>query len=243
MIRNIRSIVVNMVRVAFPVAVVLVAATVIYGCAEDDITVTVKPQPVVATTPAPVEKVDEEKSSAERFGMKPAGHPDTGSKNMLRGPHGGMSAGSWLTWTTPEGWTEAPKKMMRVVTFNMGAENAVECYVSVLSGSAGGVEANVNRWRDQLGIVALTPDEVAALPTIPLLGTEAVFMEGKGTFTGMTGEGKADQALLGVVCQLPEKCIFVKMIGPADEAMKQKDNFTAFCKSIKKIEETTPSHP
>ena len=64
-----------------------------------------------------------------------------------------------------------------------------ECYVTQLSGPAGGVEANLNRWCQQMGAEALTP-RARSTRSIPCgsWGFDAKLLEVDGHYTGMGGE-------------------------------------------------------
>ena len=105
-----------------------------------------------------------------------------------------------MAWDAPEGWEQAPDKAMRLVTYGVGG---AECYVSLMSGSAGGVGANVNRWRQQMGQPGLSQLELAALPKITVMGQEATLMEVKGDYdSGMGDTAKAAQGMLGIICSL-----------------------------------------
>jgi len=123
---------------------------------------------------------------------------------------------------------------MRLATFT-AAGGAVECYVSVLAGSAGGVAANINRWRQQMGQSALSPEEIAGLPKLPILGTEAPVVTITGDYAGMTGETKTGHKLIGTVCPWGDQTVFVKMIGPEAAVTAESGNFTAFCESLKTV--------
>jgi hypothetical protein len=127
-----------------------------------------------------------------------------------------------IRWTAPEGWTQGPAKQMRVVTLSPKDQPGVECYVSVLSGAAGGLEANVNRWRQQLSLAPLPADKIAALPEVPVLGRSARMIEIDGGKVGM----------LGLVCELEGRTVFVKMTGPMDVLRAERERFVAFCRSL-----------
>jgi hypothetical protein len=138
-----------------------------------------------------------------------------------------------LAWDVPEGWVEKPARPMRVVTLAPQGAAKSECYVSVLTGGAGGVEANVNRWREQMGQPALDAAGIAALEKIPMLGAEAVLVRIGGHYTGMGEANVADAALLGVICERAGSTLFVKMTGPAAEVEPQEASFLAFCRSLR----------
>ena len=134
---------------------------------------------------------------------------------------GGFDPGS-LKWTAPDGWVQGPAKSMRIVTFTSPEAPGAECYVTVLSGAAGGVEANVNRWRSQLSLSALSPAEIAALPKLTVLGREASMVEIDGGAAGV----------FGLVCELGSHSVFVKMTGPMDGLRKERERFIEFCRSL-----------
>lgn len=161
------------------------------------------------------------------------------SESGVTNPHAGgampmqtASAGP-LQWTTPEGWSEKAASSMRIINLGVEGEPAVECYVTRLGGTGGGLDANLNRWRGQLSLPPYTAEEIAALPTINILGDDAVFVEMEGTYTGM-GNTDAQEgfALLGAVAEADGATYFVKMTGPADVLARERDKFTAFCESL-----------
>ncbi len=164
----------------------------------------------------------------------PAGHPPMGdTQNMPQG--GASAAGSSLTWQAPESWKRAGDKPMRLVTYSVGASGKSECYITILSGAAGGVANNINRWREQMGIeTALDAKAIEALPKITVLGKPAPLVEIEGNFTGMDGQATNGYMLYGTVCDLGGETLFVKFVGPAADLKGEHDNFVAFCQSIAK---------
>ncbi len=149
-------------------------------------------------------------------------------------PHGALPPqGEKILWDAPDGWNLSPARPMRLVSYQLGATGETECYIAVLSGQAGGVVANLNRWRGQLGHASISEGEIDALPKITLLGTLTPLLDVSGSFQGMGGGAKDDHAMLAVAYSAPSQSIFVKMIGPADEVHAERENFEAFCKSIR----------
>ncbi len=186
-------------------------------------------------------------AAADPHGPSDIGPPDDGMHGLQGMPadatHSGLasaqaasgattaSAGSSaFTWTAPAGWVQGPEKAMREVTFLAGAKSEVECYVTALTGDGGGLAANLNRWRQQLGREPLTDAEIAALPSVPMLGTHAALVE----IQRADGESNASpSALIGAVCLQPERSVFVKLLGPTAAVEGQRDAFVEFCKSIR----------
>jgi hypothetical protein len=137
-------------------------------------------------------------------------------------------------WTAPAEWERRPDQQMRVVTFAPKGTTGTECYITVLGGPGGGVEANINRWRQQMGQPALDAKGIAALETIEVLGQEAKLVEAGGNFTDMDGNRKVESAgLLGVAVPIQGALLTVKMTGPSDVIAEEKDRFVAFCKSLR----------
>lgn len=163
----------------------------------------------------------------------PEGHPEIGNVDAMALTPGMRDDTSLVqSWTAPETWTQAPEKPMRIVTFTMGESGKSECYVTSLSGPAGGVEANINRWQQQMGQPPLDGPALAELPTVTILGKPSPMIEITGDFTDMDGQGGEAFALLGAICPLDAETLFVKMTGPASEVQANKDEFIAFCESL-----------
>lgn len=154
-------------------------------------------------------------------------------------PHAGgtmplqPSSGESLQWTVPEGWVELNPSSMRIANLGIEGESSVECYVTRLSGAAGGLDANLNRWRGQLSLPPYTAEEISALPTMEILGDDAVLAEMEGTYSGMGGSAPQDGfALFGAVAQAGGASYFVKMTGPSDVLQRERENFKIFCTSL-----------
>jgi hypothetical protein len=138
-------------------------------------------------------------------------------------------------WQLPEGWTLSPPRPVRLATFSVAGNGDVDCYLTSLSGNAGGIEANVNRWRGQLGLPPATPEELAAMPKIEMLGRQATLVEAAGEFQGMDSEARPGWMLLGAVVELDGETLFAKMTGPEQAVRAEKDLFVSFCNSIEAV--------
>jgi len=138
-------------------------------------------------------------------------------------------------WQLPEGWVQVPPRPMRIATFAVAGNKDIDCYLTSLTGNAGGVEANVNRWRGQVGLPPATPEEMAQMPRIEMLGRQAPLVEAAGEFRGMDGEARPGWVLLGAVVDLDGEMLFAKMTGPEQAVRAEKDRFVAFCNSIEAV--------
>lgn len=144
---------------------------------------------------------------------------------------------SLLTWTIPEGWTEsasADPSGMRAVDLRFGPNQEGECYISLMPGPAGGLEANVNRWRTQMGQPPYTPEEIAQLGKKPFFNREATFVAFDGDFKSFGAERPlTGYRLLGLIHSAEQATIFVKLTGPKALVEANAAAFDAFCQSIR----------
>jgi len=68
-----------------------------------------------------------------------------------------------VKWTLPSGWKEEQGGPSRAATLKFGDRDPkLELAISKLAGDGGGLPANVNRWREQLGLERLADGDIAA---------------------------------------------------------------------------------
>jgi len=134
-------------------------------------------------------------------------------------------------WTVPAGWQEVPPTAMLLAKFIASGEagTKAEITVSVFPGSTGGLLANVNRWRGQLGLASATEKELEKL-TAPL-----AHAEGQATLVDMSGtDAKSGQKtrLIGAVMPHHDETWFYKLMGDERVAGREKDAFVKFVQSV-----------
>ncbi len=154
------------------------------------------------------------------------GHPPAGGSSRAPDP-------AAIAWDVPEGWTASAATPPRLGTFKPKDATQAECLVTVLRGSGGGVAANMNEWRRQMGQAKLTPNEYTALQRIPVLGVDAVYIKVEGDYKGKSGEDETDAILYGLIAPREHDTVFVKMWGPASELEGEEERFLAFCRSLR----------
>lgn len=142
-----------------------------------------------------------------------------------------------LTWTVPEGWSESATpdaSGMRLVDLRFGPNQEGECYISLMPGPAGGLEANVNRWRTQMGQTPYTPEDIARLEKKPFFNRDATYVAFDGDFKGFGAEqAQTGYRLLGLIHSAEQATIFVKLTGPKSLVEQNTAAFDAFCQSIR----------
>jgi hypothetical protein len=93
-----------------------------------------------------------------------------------------------VTWKVPDGWREERGRGgMRYAAFHLVNDDSVELTVTTFDQAAGGLLANVNRWRKQLD---LAPVKDSELPSVThetrVDGTAATVVDMTGTGSGKT---------------------------------------------------------
>lgn len=148
------------------------------------------------------------------------------------GPLGGAAP---LAWQTPPAWQELPGDGIRLAAFRLeqGGDRetaVVETTVVMLGGAAGGVEANVARWLEQLGL-RLAGDELAQF----LAAGEPVATRGGlrltvYDFTALTAPD-GDSMMVAVGPAL-DQTLFVKMSGNGAAVAAARSDFLRLVGSL-----------
>lgn len=136
------------------------------------------------------------------------------------------------TYTVPKGWEKASKPVtFSVATFEAGeGEQKAVVSFTPLSGPAGGLVPNVNRWREQVGLKRVGEDELKkGLRKIEVGGAAAQYAD----LSGPESDGAKRPRILGVVVPRGGHTWFIKMTGPADLVGEQKPAFEEFVKSVR----------
>lgn len=153
----------------------------------------------------------------------PPGHPDI---NSVTASSIDNTASSQPNWRVPAGWQPVSAGQFLVAKFKINANGATaEVNVSSSTGDGGGLAANVNRWRGQLG---LPPVEEISTMAFEVPGGQAqlVDLAGKDVETGKTSE------IVGVIVTLQGQTWFYKLMGDPAVVVPQKEAFTQFVKSV-----------
>ena len=157
----------------------------------------------------------------------PPGHPPVGP-TASQSP----SDRAPLKYPVPEGWKEVPSQSaFRVASFEVEADGKrADVSVSPLSGAAGGALANVNRWRDQIGLPPIDGEKLRdELREIEVAGGSASLIE----LVGPESAGENRQSILGVMRERGGQTWFFKMTGAADLVARQRAAFEEFVRSIR----------
>ncbi len=135
-------------------------------------------------------------------------------------------------WQTPPDWREAPAGQFLVAKFiATGVDNAQAAInVSMSAGNGGGLAANVNRWRGQLGLQPLPPGDVEKqVKPLELPAGKAMLIEMSGT-DARTGQ---KLRLVGAIVGNGDRTWFYKLMGDEAAVLRQNDAFVQFVRTAK----------
>jgi len=155
-------------------------------------------------------KVPKERPPAQAGSMAGMGSMGAGQAGADLAP-AAVPEGSGLVWTLPQGWKQAQGGgQMRYATLTPPVPGKVEVSVIVLPGSAGGELANVNRWRNQIGLPAV--DEAGMASGRKTLRTAA----GDLSVYDFASEGAKKTRTIAGLAQVQGSTWFLKMTGDAE---------------------------
>jgi len=162
-------------------------------------------------------------------GPKPAENTnDLPHAAFVVAPTEGAEAPS-LQWQAPSDWKAKPITMMRKGSYAVSRGGAdADLAITAFPGDVGGLAANVNRWRGQVG---LDPVDDAAIGTV----TEAFDSNGLH-FTvvdcaGSTPSGP--QRIMAALVPWQGATWFFKLTGPDDLVKSEKSAFSEFLRTIR----------
>jgi len=127
-------------------------------------------------------------------------------------------------WQVPSQWKALPASQMQVARFGVPKKGPAEAevFVSVFPNDTGGMLANVNRWRKQLGLGEVAaPDLDSLVKPLDPANPEAMLAE-------LTNKNKQ---LVGAIVPRAGSFWFYKLFGDADAVLPEKEAFLAFAKS------------
>jgi len=153
-----------------------------------------------------------------------------GGMQMLPGMDSQVEQISDATWTAPEGWEEFPPNPPRKGNFNIQREgsDAVLATVTAFPGTVGGLLANVNRWRGEVGLEPLREDQLEGL-------LKTVYVDGRTAYiVDLTREhsGAGVNSTLGAIIPRDDSTWFVKIMGDSAVLATQVPKLKEFMESM-----------
>lgn len=165
----------------------------------------------------------------------PGGHPPIGGGAMpgavtTAAPPAPREGGP--SWTVPASWKEISGGQFLFAKFLIAGEGDAKAAVNVSSsaGDGGGLAANLNRWRGQLGLGPLSEADLQkSTQEIEVLGGKATYVELSGT----DASTEKPATTLGVKVVRAGSTWYYKLMGEPKLVAAQKENFLTFVKGVK----------
>ena len=134
-----------------------------------------------------------------------------------------------MTWQLPQHWKLQPgSSNMRVATINVAVGNdAAEVSITKFPGDVGGLLPNINRWRRQLGMPAISSLQDQPLQNIEVAATASQFLD-------LTADSGSESSQRMYVVTVPRGGMtwFIKMTGTTGFLNSQKASYDAFVASV-----------
>jgi hypothetical protein len=162
--------------------------------------------------------------SAAAPAQAPAGGGDMASAGL---PAGSVSQNNALTWTAPAHWQPKAAGSVRKGSYTVpgDAGAAGDLGITAFPGDTGGLHANVNRWRGQIGLPPVGNAEVeSSIEHIDVNGLHVDFVD----LVGPQGI-----RLLGAIVPYEKETWFFKLTGPDALIAKERQAFRDFIQTIK----------
>lgn len=223
----------------FSTQTLVAAALLLAGCRDKEVVSYRAPR----DSAPPVERPKKTMPGATAQGELPDGHPPIGgaSANAPAGgamgnmaaaglPAGAVSKNNALVWTAPASWQERAPGSIRKGSYTVPGEAgaAGDLSITAFPGDTGGLHANVNRWRGQIGLAPIADADVEkSIEHIDANGLHITFVEMVGT------SGNPPMRLLGAIVPHERETWFFKLTGPDPLVASQREAFRTFLTTIK----------
>ena len=141
------------------------------------------------------------------------------------------SSNEGFDWVKPESWIKFEGSSMRLASFHVPYSYGLgELSVFILDGDGGGLVANVNRWRGQVGLPSQTLIKIneSADNNKNNLGQYRIFK--------IINRVDFNQAFICAVMPLESRTIFVKLNIEKIGINEVENDFLDFCQSFKFLE-------
>jgi hypothetical protein len=130
-------------------------------------------------------------------------------------------------WDAPKEWKEVQGHSMRIVSFEVPSPTGIgDLSITSFSGASGGIQANVNRWENQIG---LPP---SSLDKINNISKSRLSKLGKYEVYELINFANPHSAIIASIFKLKETTLFVKLSINSASLKTTRNQFIDFCDSI-----------
>ena len=162
----------------------------------------------------------------------PKEKPPTAPTSEMQVPSPTPVSGT-MQWDLPDGWTRlANTKPMRFATLSAGdGDETIEIAITRLGGAAGGIVANINRWRGQVGLLPASELELAgSAQPVHARGALGVMVD----LIGASGVPDAEPPrMLAAIFPTDTHTWFIKTMGSHPLLETNRAAFVELCASVR----------
>jgi hypothetical protein len=182
----------------------------------------------VSTYRVPKEKDVEPPVAAADAGAQPdSGAPPAAGASMAETAVP-TASGQDLVWQAPAQWTAKAAGAMRKATYTVPGDGGdAELSITAFPGDVGGELANVNRWRGQMGLTPLRPEELDATVSHVESNTFNIAVVELASRGDANGKG-----ILGAIVPASGSTWFFKLTGPGATLRSAKPAFLQFLHTV-----------
>jgi len=129
-----------------------------------------------------------------------------------------------FNWRMPSHWTELPAGRMQVAKFSVPNRNGAKAEVSVsrFPSDTGGTLANVNRWREQLGLAKIQENELSSVISV---------LDSATPGAQLVDLSHENRQLVGAIVPRAGIYWFYKLVGDASAVAPERAAFIRFAQS------------
>ncbi len=124
-----------------------------------------------------------------------------------------------LRWKAPDTWEKQTPGQFQLELYKITDQASLA--ISSLPGDAGGIPANVNRWRGQIG-----------LPSTEDVGGDVIEVESQGVSARWFELKGAEQSILSSIISLPKETWFFKLTCSTTELEAMREQFQNFLATV-----------
>ncbi len=133
--------------------------------------------------------------------------------------------GEGISWQLPSDWKQVRAAGMRYMTIT--APDNIEIAVFSFPDDVGGLLANVNRWRGQIGLEPITDEQ------LPQCTSGLKFENGQGTLVDISNPERKSARVLAAVLQGRDTTWVIRMTGTIEPLENLKPAFVDFIRTVK----------
>lgn len=164
-----------------------------------------------------------EEPSVKQYRVEKAPSPPPVVESSVTAP-----SGLPFSWVVPAGWREGNTSSMRVASYEVPLNGETGDFSLVrLGGGAGGISANVNRWRGQIGLGPVSAAEISNSTQADSTAQGVPYLQ-----VTLTNPDNPANAILAAIIERPDFVLFVKLTASQAGVESAQPSFEAFCRSL-----------